>query len=74
MQNRVHDNRRQQNKALNQILNRLGQIDVELSLMDVRLGELRLSERPTGSESRLVVRDRERLDAARAAVSALRAD
>ncbi len=56
------------------VLNRLGQIDVELSLMDVRLGELRLSERPTGSESRLVVRDRERLDAARAAVSALRAD
>jgi type II secretory pathway component GspD/PulD (secretin) len=56
------------------VLNRLGQIDIELSLMDVRLGELRLADHPTGSETRLVVRDREQLDAARTAVSALRAD
>jgi type II secretory pathway component GspD/PulD (secretin) len=56
------------------VLNRLGQIDIELALMDVRLGELRLADRPTGSEARLVLSDREQLDAARTAVSALRAD
>jgi type II secretory pathway component GspD/PulD (secretin) len=56
------------------VLNRLGQIEVELSLMDVRLGEFRLADRPTFGESSLVARDREQLDAARAAVSALRAD
>ncbi len=33
--------------------------------MDVRLGELRMADHPTGSEARLVVRDREQLDAAR---------
>jgi len=56
------------------ILNRLGLIEVELSLMDVRLGELRLSEHPTGSEANLVARVREQLDAARTAVSAVHAE
>jgi type II secretory pathway component GspD/PulD (secretin) len=56
------------------VLNRLAQIDVELSLMDVRLGELRLADSLTGHEATLVARDRDQLDSARTTVSALRAD
>jgi hypothetical protein len=42
--------------------------------MDVRLGELRLTEHQTGTEANLVARVREQLDAARTAVSAVHAE
>jgi type II secretory pathway component GspD/PulD (secretin) len=52
------------------VLNRLDRIAVELALMDVRLGELRLTgDRPTGSEAVQVAADREELDAAKARVA-----
>jgi Flp pilus assembly secretin CpaC len=54
------------------VLNRLGQIEVELSLIDVRLGEIRLSEHLTGSEANLVASDREKLDTVRTSVSTLK--
>lgn len=54
----------------NQILNQFDRISVELSLMDVRLGELRLeNNRLTGRESALVAADREQLSRARSRVA-----
>jgi hypothetical protein len=50
------------------VLNRLDLLDVELSLIDLRLGELRLADRRTGKEAALVAADRERLSAARESI------
>jgi type II secretory pathway component GspD/PulD (secretin) len=52
------------------VLNRLDRIGVELALMEVRLGELRLTgDRLTAPLSLLVAQDREQLDGARAKVA-----
>lgn len=56
------------------VLNRLEQIEVELSLIDVRLGELRLAGRATARESAAVARDRDLVGAAEASVARLRAE
>ena len=47
------------------VLNRLDRIGVELSLIDVRLGELKLSDHITGLKSAAVERCRNLLDHAR---------
>ena len=52
------------------VLNRLDRIAVELALMDVRLGELRLTgDKLTAPDALLVAQDRELLDAAKAKVA-----
>jgi hypothetical protein len=57
-----------------QVLNRLDQIAVELSLMEVRLGELKLNkDKLTAPQTAQVERDRERLLAARSRVAGLAA-
>lgn len=56
------------------VLNQLDLISVELSLIDVRLGELRLGGTPTGRAEALLARERAQLDAAKAAVKRLGVD
>jgi Flp pilus assembly secretin CpaC len=57
------------------ILNRLDRFGVELSLMDVRLGELRVGQdRLTAADSTRVTRAQQELDAARSTVGRIAAD
>ena len=53
------------------VLNRLDRIGVELSLIDVRLGELKLSDHITGLKSAAVEKCRQLLDQARRETAAL---
>lgn len=57
------------------VLNRLDRIAIELSLIDVRLGELKLeNDRVVAPEARRVERDRDLLSEAKEAVQKIRAD
>ena len=61
------------NKEL--VINRLDRISIELALMEVRLGELKINNnRMTQSEENQIVRDQEALTTARAAVAKVAAD